>query len=105
MSRLVAKEIRCPFCKARLSVYERSCPHCQGDLSLLSDLHLLAYALFNDGLALYAQGDYAAALIKFAAAVEWDPALSDAHRMLARTAESVSPAELSARHEQLAAPA
>ena len=101
MPTLIDTEIRCPLCKVRVSVYQRSCPGCGADVSLLADLHLLPYALFNAGLELYTQGDFPAALVKFAAAVESKPDLHDAHRMLARTAESLSTRELAERHRRL----
>jgi hypothetical protein len=102
MPALVDKEIRCPFCRTSLSIYQRTCPECAGDLSLLSDLNLLPYALFNQGLELFANGDFGGALVKFAAAVEWAPTFAEAHSMLARAAESVSLPELAATHRRLA---
>ena len=102
MARLLDKELRCPFCKTHLSVYQRSCTGCAADLSLLSDLNLLPYAFFNEGLELYTRGDFSGALVQFAAAVAWDPTFAEAHRMLSRTAASLSTEELASRHARLA---
>lgn len=101
MATLIDKEIRCPFCRARVNICQRSCPGCSADLSLLSDLNLLPYALFNEGLALFASGEHSGALVKFAAAVEWAPEFREAHQMLARVAESLSTEDLAARHRSV----
>ena len=83
---LVTKIISCPFCRGRVSVYAKVCPTCAADLSLLSDLQLLPYALYNQGLERFLAEDYYAALLKLAAAVELGKDFAEAQLLLEKIA-------------------
>ncbi len=85
----VTKNARCPFCRKRVSVYEKQCPACAAELALLSDLRLLPYALYNQGLDRYQAGDTFGALVKVSAAVELTKDFKEARQLLAHLATSL----------------
>lgn len=105
MSRVISRTGRCPFCKERWSVYDRTCGACRADLALLSELHLLPYAFFNEGLACLESGDPGGAVVKLGAALELDPGLEDARGLMVRVATRLGWSELAARFDAPATPA
>lgn len=83
---LITKIVVCPYCRARVNLYTRKCSHCNEDLSLLRDLHLLPYALYNQGVERFTQGDYGGALLKVSAALELSRGFDEAQLLLAKIA-------------------
>ena len=91
---------KCPFCKHKISIYEQICANasCGEDLSLLSEVKMLPYVLFNQGMEKLKQGDPWEALVKLCAAVEFGKNFIEGHEALARLAESLGLQELAVRH-------
>jgi hypothetical protein len=102
MSTLITKIINCPFCRVRVNVYARQCSSCNVDLSLLSDLNLLPYALYNQGLERLREDDLCGAIIKLSAAVELGVDFKEAHLLLAKIAESIGLQVFANRQRELA---
>ncbi len=94
MSTLITKIINCPFCRARVNVYARQCSSCEADLSLLSDLNLLPYALYNQGVECLHEGDVCGAIIKLSAAVELGKDFKEARLLLAQIIEAIGLPEM-----------
>ena len=87
---LITKIISCPFCRdARVNLYSKKCPKCNEDLSLICDLQLLPYALYNQGLKRFSEGDYCAALLKVSAAVELNGEFAEANLLLTKIAAAL----------------
>ena len=95
---------KCPFCKYKISIYEQICPNasCGEDLSLLSEVKMLPYFLFNQGMEKLKQGDPWEALVKLCAAVELGKNFMEGHEALARLAESLGLKELADRQFEIA---
>lgn len=51
---------------------------------MLRDLQLLPYALYNQGLERFSEGDYYGALLKVSSAVELSSEFEEAHLLLAK---------------------
>lgn len=102
MSILITKIINCPFCRKRVNVYAKQCSSCDADLSLLSDLNLLPYALYNQGVERLHENDLGGALVKLSAAVELGKDFKDARLLLAKIAEALGLQEIAGRQRELA---
>ena len=89
MSLQITKMLRCPFCRARMSLYERACTSCGEDLSLIADLHLMPYVLYNQAVALYSEGDLLGAMRKLSAAVELAQEPAKARELLKEVLETL----------------
>ena len=101
MPTMVTKMVRCPFCKTRVSVYEQQCSTCEADLSLLSSLHLMSYALFNEGLVCIEKDDMPGALVKLSAAVELGKDFKEGRQLLAKVADTLGLEGLARRQRAL----
>jgi hypothetical protein len=69
-----------------VNLYAKECLNCNEDLSLVRDLHLLPYALYNQGVERFTEGDYCGALLKVSAAVELSKEFEEAQLLLAKIA-------------------
>ena len=84
MPLLITRIVVCPYCRARVNLYAKECPQCNESLSLMRDLLLLPYALYNQALERFNEGDYCGALLKVSAAVELSKEFEEARVLLTK---------------------